>query len=208
MNILHIDSSFNHAHSVSRLLSREIVDRLMQSGRYDEVVYRDVVDDEISHLTAPIAAGFRPVVEPDVAADVAADVAVEHRLSEVLVAEFLASDVIVIGAPMYNFSIPSQLKAWLDRLAQPGKTFSYTAQGPVGLAGDKRVIIASSRGGFYHDTPLAEMDFQERYLNAFFGFLGITNVTFVRVEGISKGDAVKEREIQRAIASVADAIKS
>lgn len=202
MNILHIDSSFNHAHSVSRLLSREIVDRLMQSGRYDEVVYRDVVDDEISHLTAPIAAGFRPVAEPDLAADVA----VEHRLSEVLVAEFLASDLIVIGAPMYNFSIPSQLKAWLDRLAQPGKTFSYTAQGPVGLAGDKRVIIASPRGGFYHDTPLAEMDFQERYLNAFFGFLGITNVAFARAEGISKGDAVKEREIQRAIASVADVI--
>lgn len=202
MNILHIDSSFNHAHSVSRLLSREIVDRLMQSGRYDEVVYRDVVDDEISHLTAPIAAGFRPVAE----SDLAADVAVEHRLSETLVAEFLASDLIVIGAPMYNFSIPSQLKAWLDRLAQPGKTFSYTAQGPVGLAGDKRVIIASSRGGFYHDTPLEEMDFQERYLNAFFGFLGITNVAFVRAEGISKGDAVKEREIQRAIASVADVI--
>lgn len=202
MNILHIDSSFNHAHSVSRLLSREIVDRLMQSGRYDEVVYRDVVDDEISHLTAPIAAGFRPVAE----SDLTAEVAVEHRLSEVLVAEFLASDLIVIGAPMYNFSIPSQLKAWLDRLAQPGKTFSYTAQGPVGLAGDKRVIIASSRGGFYHDTPLEEMDFQERYLNAFFGFLGITNVAFVRAEGISKGDAVKEREIQRAIASVADVI--
>lgn len=202
MNILHIDSSFNHAHSVSRLLSREIVDRLMQSGRYDEVVYRDVVDDEISHLTAPIAAGFRPVAE----SDISADVAVEHRLSETLVAEFLASDLIVIGAPMYNFSIPSQLKAWLDRLAQPGKTFSYTAQGPVGLAGDKRVIIASSRGGFYHDTPLEEMDFQERYLNAFFGFLGITNVAFVRAEGISKGDAVKEREIQRAIASVADVI--
>ncbi|MDH2912681.1 FMN-dependent NADH-azoreductase [Kosakonia sp. HypNH10] len=202
MNILHIDSSFNHAHSVSRLLSREIVDRLMQSGRYDEVVYRDVVDDEISHLTAPIAAGFRPVAE----SDLSADVAVEHRLTEALVAEFLASDLIVIGAPMYNFSIPSQLKAWLDRLAQPGKTFSYTAQGPVGLAGDKRVIIASSRGGFYHDTPLAEMDFQERYLNAFFGFLGITNVAFVRAEGISKGDAVKEREIQRAIASVADVI--
>lgn len=202
MNILHIDSSFNHAHSVSRLLSREIVDRLMQSGRYDEVVYRDVVEDEISHLTAPIAAGFRPVAE----SDISADVAVEHRLSDSLVAEFLASDLIVIGAPMYNFSIPSQLKAWLDRLAQPGKTFSYTAQGPVGLAGDKRVIIASSRGGFYHDTPLEEMDFQERYLNAFFGFLGITNVAFVRAEGISKGDAVKEREIQRAIASVADVI--
>lgn len=202
MNILHIDSSFNHAHSVSRLLSREIVDRLMQSGRYDEVVYRDVVDDEISHLTAPIAAGFRPVAE----SDLSADVAVEHGISEALVAEFLASDLIVIGAPMYNFSIPSQLKAWLDRLAQPGKTFSYTAQGPVGLAGDKRVIIASARGGFYHDTPLEEMDFQERYLNAFFGFLGITNVAFVRAEGISKGDAVKEREIQRAIASVADVI--
>lgn len=202
MNILHIDSSFNHAHSVSRLLSREIVDRLMRSERYDEVVYRDVVEDEISHLTAPIAAGFRPVAE----SDISADVAVEHRLSETLVAEFLASDLIVIGAPMYNFSIPSQLKAWLDRLAQPGKTFSYTAQGPVGLAGDKRVIIASARGGFYHDTPLEEMDFQERYLNAFFGFLGITNVAFVRAEGISKGDAVKEREIQRAIASVADVI--
>ncbi len=129
MNILHIDSSFNHAHSVSRLLSREIVDRLMQSGRYDEVVYRDVVDDEISHLTAPIAAGFRPVAEPDLAADVA----VEHRLSEVLVAEFLASDVIVIGAPMYNFSIPSQLKAWLIALPSRAKPSATLRRARLGL---------------------------------------------------------------------------
>jgi FMN-dependent NADH-azoreductase len=99
-----------------------------------------------------------------------------------------AADVVVVGAPMYNFAIPSQLKAWIDRLAVAGKTFRYTANGPQGLAGGKTVIIASSRGGFYGaETPIAFLDHQENYLQGLFGFLGITDVRFIRAEGLALG---------------------
>ena len=102
--------------------------------------------------------------------------------------EFLAADIVVIGAPMYNFGIPSQLKAWIDRLAVAGKTFRYTEKGSEGLAGGKKVIVASSRGGFYGpDTPAAFLDHQESYLRGIFGFFGITDVSFVRAEGVQLG---------------------
>jgi len=199
MQILHIDSSINQEHSVTRQLSQEVVRQLTETGRYDSVVYRDVVKDAIHHLTAPVAAGFRPVPGKEVGGEALAN---EHQISRQVVDEFLASDTLVIGAPMYNFSVSSQLKAWLDRLAQPGKTFSYTAQGPVGLAGGKTVIIVSARGGFYFNTPLLEMDFQERYLRQFFAFLGIAQVEFIRAEGISKGEDVKQHEIAAAFTTI------
>jgi FMN-dependent NADH-azoreductase len=99
--------------------------------------------------------------------------------------QFLASDVIVIGAPMYNFSIPSQLKAWIDRIAVAGKTFRYGPNGPEGLAKGKKVVIASARGGAYGDESPA--DFQEPYLRHVFGFLGISDIEFVRAEGVAHG---------------------
>lgn len=202
MKILHLDSSINDEFSVTRQLSGEIVRRLSATAPGSHVVYRDLVKDEVGHLTADIAAGFRPVAgssTPDALTQ-------QHQLSDTLVTEFLQSDVVVIGAPMYNFSVSSQLKAWMDRIAQPGKTFSYTANGPVGLAGAKSVIIASARGGFYYQTALEEMDFQERFLRSFLGFLGITQVAFVRAEGISKGQEIKEREIERALSAISQAI--
>jgi len=114
-------------------------------------------------------------------------------------AEFLAADVIVIGAPMYNFGIPSQLKAWIDRLAVTGKTFTYTPQGPKGLAGGKTVIVASSRGGYYGaGTPLAMIDHQENYLKSTFGFLGITDIRFVRAEGVNISMEAKQQAIAAA----------
>jgi FMN-dependent NADH-azoreductase len=117
--------------------------------------------------------------------------------------EFLDADVIVLGSPMYNFGIPSQLKAWIDRIVVAGKTFRYTANGPEGLAGGKRVIVASSRGGFYGaGTAGAVMDFQENYLRAVLGFVGITDVQFVRAEGI----AVSAEHKERALATARDAI--
>ena len=121
--------------------------------------------------------------------------------------EFLAAEIVVVGAPMYNFSIPSQLKAWIDRLAVAGKTFRYTEKGPEGLAGGKKVIVASSRGGFYRpDTQAAFLDHQESYLRSVFGFFGITDVTFIRAEGVALGaeqrakaiDAAKSEITQRA----------
>jgi len=109
----------------------------------------------------------------------------------------------VIGAPMYNFAISSQLKAWLDRILVAGKTFRYTANGPEGLAGGKRVIVASSRGGFYgKDTPAAAMDFQEPYLRAAFAFIGIHDVEFVRAEGIAIGDEQKAAALKSARSTI------
>jgi FMN-dependent NADH-azoreductase len=204
VNILHIDSSILESGSVSRQISADVVEQLVKQHPHAVVTYRDVVKDEIRHLTGPIVAGFRQI------ASSSADEATlrEHQLSEALVTEFLANDVIVIGAPMYNFSVSSQLKSWLDRLAQVGKTFKYTEKGPVGLSGGRTVIVVSSRGGFYTTPPFLDMDFQERYLQGFFRFLGITDIHFVRAEGASKGDEIKHREIQNAQSSIHSVVTS
>lgn len=200
--ILHIDSSILQDSSVTRLLSAETVRQLAEKLPHATVGYRDLAAEPVPHLSGEIAAGFRAVPVSTTSEDVAA----QHQLSEQLVEEFLASDVIVIGAPMYNFSVSSQLKSWLDRLAQAARTFKYTEKGPVGLSGGRTVIVASARGGFYHSEPFSSMDFQERYLSAFFRFLGITNVHFIRAEGASKGEEVREHEINTALKSVSDVI--
>lgn len=202
MNILHIDSSMLDSGSITRDLSAAVVARLQARHPAGQVVRRDLARDEIRHLNAAIAAGFRPTG----VSDFTDAIRQEHRVSEALAAELLTSDVIVIGAPMYNFSVPGQLKAWLDRLAQPGRTFSYTANGPVGLVTGKRVIIVSARGGFYTGSALAHMDFQESYLKAFFGFLGITDVRIIRAEGASREAPVRETGIERARAEIAGAV--
>lgn len=198
MKVLHLDSSFAADASASRQLSRLVVTQLTEALPAAEVRYRDLVDDAVPHLTGAIAAGFRGAAgaTPDAAT------AAEHARSEQLVSEFLDSEVIVIGVPMYNFSVPSQLKAWLDRIAQPGRTFRYTAEGPVGLAGGRRVIVASARGGMYSVGAASGMDFQESYLTAFFGFLGITDVQFVRAERLSKGAEAREQALADATARV------
>ena len=116
----------------------------------------------------------------------------ENALSEALVSQFLAADVLVIGAPLYNFTIPTQLKAWIDRIAQIGRTFKYTDKGPVGLAGGKTVIVASTRGGMYSTSAAGNaMEHQESYLKTIFGFFGVTDVRFVRAEGLAMGEAAK-----------------
>jgi FMN-dependent NADH-azoreductase len=120
-------------------------------------------------------------------------------LTDALVEELLAADAIVIGAPMYNFSIPTQLKAWIDRIAQAGRTFRYTEKGPVGLASGKKVVIASSRGGRYAGTALENaLDHQEAYLRAVLGFLGITDVTVVRAEGTGMGPEAQAQALESA----------
>ncbi|MCT7321977.1 FMN-dependent NADH-azoreductase [Klebsiella quasipneumoniae] len=205
MKILHLDSSINHEFSVTRQLSAEIVRQLVATGQEHQLTYRDLVKDEISHLTGEIASGFRSVSERPIATPLLAS---EQQISDALVSEFLESEMIVVGAPMYNFSVSSQLKAWMDRIAQPWKTFSYTPAGPVGLAGGKKVIIASARGGFYAGTGLEDMDFQEQFLRKFLGFLGISCVEFVRAEGVSKGEDVKLREISRALSLIPQAINA
>lgn len=203
MQILHLDSSILGDASTSRLLSTAIVEELLQQHPNAQVVRRDLVADPIAHLTEVIAAGFR--VPGGVAVTDQATLS-EHTKSTQLADELLASAVIVIGAPMYNFSVASQLKTWMDRVAQPGRTFRYTADGPVGLSGGRKVIVASTRGGMYSTGAASGMDFQESYLKAFFGFLGINDVEFVRAERLTKGPELRERAIAEARTTVRDVV--
>ena len=192
--LLHIDSSILGGNSVSRQLTAQIVASWQASHPGTEVSYLDLAIDTPSHLSAE-SLGFR-LPAGSALSDVQAR---ENAVSEALVTQFLASDVIVVGAPLYNFAIPSQLKAWIDRIAQVGRTFHYTETGPKGLAGGKTVVVASTRGGVYSTSEAARaMEHQESYLQTVFGFLGITDVRFVRAEGLAMGDAKKAEALAQA----------
>lgn len=195
MQLLHIDSSALGGQSVSRQLTADIVRQWTAEHAGTTVEYLDLATDAPSHLNVD-SLGFR--MGPN-GAGLSEVQKRENAISERLVSQFLAADVVVVGAPMYNFSIPSQLKAWIDRLAQAGRTFTYTEKGPQGLAGGKTVIVASSRGGVYSSNPaLAGLDHQESYLKTIFGFFGITDVRFVRAEGVAMGDAAKAQALADA----------
>ncbi|MEG6509387.1 FMN-dependent NADH-azoreductase [Methyloligella sp. 2.7D] len=198
MKLLHVDSSILGENSVSRLLSSEIVAAERAKHPGIEVTYRDLAAKPFQHLSGlHLAAAMG--AEPD--ASITDDLADGQQALE----EFLAADIVVVGTPMYNFGIPSQLKAWIDRLAVAGKTFRYTENGPEGLAGGKQVIVASSRGGFYGpETDIAFLDHQEAYLRGIFGFFGITDVVFIRAEGLNLGEEQKTK----AIAEARDAISA
>ena len=201
MNILHIDSSASGASSVSRKLTAAAVRELRTANPGASVVYRDLGATPPAHLDGRLLAALRPL--PDAEPVVGLDD--ELAFTEALLAEFLAADVIVIGAPMYNFSVPSQLKAWIDRLAQPGRTFRYTAKGPEGLAGGRKVIVLSSRGGLYAALPHeTAMDHQEAYLRAVFGFFGVADIEIIRAEGVSLGAEARERSMEQALAQAHD----
>lgn len=190
MKLLHIDSSVLGENSASRSMTAAIVARLRAEHPGIEVTRRDLAAQTLPHFTPVLAEGH-----PCVA-----------RNGEIL-DEFLAADIVVIGAPMYNFGIPSQLKAWIDRILAAGKTFRYTANGPEGLAGGKRVIIASSRGGIYSQGPAQASDFQEAYLRRIFGFIGIDGIELVRAEGLNLGAEQRETAIAQAHAQIAGELR-
>ena len=192
MKLLHVDSSILGQGSVSRDLSAEVV-ATFQASRPDLTVTRlDLAATPIGHLTAAhLAAAQGAPVDEALKADVA--------LGQAALEEFLAADIVVIGSPMYNLGVPSQLKAWIDRISVAGKTFSYGEHGPVGLCGGKKLVIASSRGGVYSaGSPAAFFDHQETYLKAAFGFLGITDITFIRAEGVAMGEDARSGAIASA----------
>lgn len=200
MKLLHIDSSALGDRSVSRELTRRIVGQWQATHPGTEVEYLDLVADAPNHLNID-SLGFRLGIAHE---SLTGAQKRENAVTEKLLAQFLAADVVVVGAPMYNFSIPSQLKAWIDRLAQAGRTFKYTEKGPVGLAGGKTVIVASSRGGAYSTNPAAaSLDHQESYLKAVFGFFGITDLRFVRAEGVAMGEAAKAQALAAADGDIA-----
>src|SRR6201996_5544599 len=197
MKLLHIDASILGANSASRRLSEAVVESFKKADPSVEVTYRDLAAKPLGHLSGAHLAAAQGAT-PESAAlqeDVAAGQAVLD--------EFLAADTVVIGAPMYNFTLPSQLKAWIDRIVVAGKTFRYGATGVEGLAGNKRVIIAISRGGFYGaGTPTAAMEHLETYLRGVFGFIGLTNLEFISADGIQTGPAQREKALADAMAAV------
>ena len=193
MQLLHIDSAITGGQSVSRELTARTVAAWKAAHPGTTVQYLDLAAQAPSHLSAQ-SLGFR--TGQSAATQVERE---ENALSEALVSQFLAADVIVVGAPLYNFSIPSQLKAWIDRIAQAGRTFKYTDKGPVGLAGGKTVIVASTRGGVYSTSEGGQaMEHQESYLKVVFGFFGITDVRFVRAEGVAMGPDAKAQALTHA----------
>ncbi|QIP00984.1 FMN-dependent NADH-azoreductase [Bradyrhizobium symbiodeficiens] len=195
MKLLHIDSSVLGPHSVSRQVSAAIVDRLRQTTPSLETVYRDLTLTPLAHLSGSHLAAAQGAPAP-------AELGPDLAASAAALDEFLAADIVVIGAPMYNFTIPSQLKAWIDRILVAGKTFSYGANGPQGLAGAKRVIVAISRGGHYGaDMPTAAGEHLETYLRWVFGFIGITNPEFIFADGIQLGPEHREKAIAGALQS-------
>ena len=195
MNLLHIDSSPLGAGSVSRQLTAEIVAAFRAAHPDLQVSYRDLALAPPPHLSGALLAamGDANAADDETRADLA--------LGEALLNEFLAADVIVIGAPMLNFSVPSTLKAWIDRIAQRGRTFKYGPDGAIGLAGGRKVVIASSRRGIYSEGAAKARDFQEAYLRGVLGFLGIDDVSVVRAEGLNLSPEARARALAAARAA-------
>jgi FMN-dependent NADH-azoreductase len=197
VKLLHVDSSILGANSVSRTLTAEVVEQQRRLHPEVEVVYRDLAAEPHLHFSpAHLAAAYGATPDATVANDLADGNAV--------VDELFAADIIVIGAPMYNFALPTQLKAWIDRSLVAGRTFHYTATGPEGLLPKgKKVIVASSRGGFYGpDSPIAAFDHQETYLTQALGFIGLTDITIVRAEGLAVSPESKEAALASARQSI------
>jgi len=184
MKILHLDSSISGENSASRALSAAFVQKLTAADPAAELIYHDLVERPLEHLTFP---------------------EFQTAQSQAVLDEFNAADTIVIGAAMYNFTIPTQLKAWIDRVLIGGQTFRYTESGAEGLAGSKRVIVALARGGLYGEGSAQQaFEHAEQYLRAAFAFIGISQPEFVIAEGLALGDDARAASLQAALASVVE----
>ncbi|MDV2450133.1 FMN-dependent NADH-azoreductase [Xanthomonas hortorum] len=195
MKLLHLDSSILGDYSVTRQLSARIVARLQEHNSAVSVTHRDLAADPIAHLSgAHLAAQQNPMADqtPELAADLAKGAAILQ--------EFLEADTVVIGVALYNFTVPTQLKAWVDRVLVAGKTFRYNEQGVLeGLAGNKRVILAVARGGFYGEgSPLASLEHAETYMRTALGFVGLHNPEVIVAEGLATGTEAREAGLASA----------
>ena len=194
MKLLHIDSSILGDHSASRALTAKVVDALEAATPGLEVSYHDLAQGHFS--AASLAAGATPAEQRS------AEQRDEAERNARALQEFLAADVLVLGAPMYNFTIPTQLKAWIDRITVAGTTFRYGEAGPEGLCGDKKAIIVATAGGIHAGKPTGIA--HEDYLKLLLGFLGITDVQIVRAEGLAYGDEAKRAALASAERQIAD----
>ena len=192
MNILHIDASASDAAtSHTRRLSADIVAKLKAANPGAAVVYRDVTVDPLPHVDMTIRQAWMPEGEKNSALTATA------TRSKAMVDELKAADVVVIGAPMYNFTVPSTLKAWIDHVAIAGQTFSYTEAGPKGLLTGKAYLALSS-GGIYSQGPFAAAEHLATYLGAILGFLGFSDVQVIRAEGVAYGPEQDKAAMQAA----------
>ena len=200
MNILVINSSAAGRDSVSRVLVADAISKLLEVEPNAKITHRDLGESPPPHLIVETINGVRgtAATENEFAA---------RRLSDEFIGELKAADTVVIGAPMYNFSVPTTLRAWFDHVLRPGATFSYADGAPRGLLGGKRVIVIESRGGLYSDGPAKAVDFQEPYLRQLLGFMGITDVTFVHAEKIGYGPEARTASIEAAKAKISEVVE-
>jgi len=194
-NVLQINTSARAAGKANHMAD-DFTHAWREAHPADRIVLRDLTTQPVPHLDErTLNAFFTPPQQRD------ADLQAAVRLSDELIAELQAADVIVIGVPMYNFGIPSTLKAYFDHIARAGITFRYTANGPEGLLTGKRAIILAARGGIYSGTP---KDTQTAYLRDFLAFVGITEVEFIYAEGLAMGEEAAQRAQQQAEARIAE----
>ncbi len=202
MQLLHIDSSILGSHSKSRHVTAAIVAKLKQAHPQIEIVYRDLVATPPPHMTLASLPGDHP---SSTFAGPLDDVAQRVRdESQRILDEFLAADILVLGVPMYNWSIPTQLKAWIDIIVVPGKTFRYGPQGPEqGLVGNKRVIVVITRGVFYGSgTASISAEHAETYMRTVLSFIGVNNPEFIVAEGVTAGEESKAKAMASALSAV------
>jgi FMN-dependent NADH-azoreductase len=200
--ILWVSSNLHGVPSHSQSIAQRIVEELKSRLPDAEVVVRDVANQPLPHAGAAFVTGRvlpSDKRNPDEVKAIAA--------SDVLVAELQAADVIVVSAPMHNFSVPSSLKAWIDQIVRPGVTVTYSASGPIGLLRGKKVILVLARGGIYSKGPMQAFDFQEPYLRAVFGFIGMDDIRVVRIEGVAMGEAALARAIDNARAQADQVVR-
>lgn len=200
-NILFVSSSLFGEKSQSGLIARELIDNLRAAQPGAVLVERELRADTIPHLGLEVVA---VATQPPEARSSTAQTAA--ALADRLIEEVEAADILVIAAPMYNFSIPSTLKAWIDHIARAGRTFRYGAGGPEGLLKGKKVFIVTARGGIYTEGPAKAMDFQEPYLRFMLGFLGLDDIRFIHVEGLQMGPESAARGIEHARKELGDLV--
>jgi len=200
--ILNVESSPLGERSVSRKLTAKILAELKAKHPGSTIIDRDLAANPLPHLNAlTVGAFFTPPEQRNEALSEAI------KLSDEAVDEVFAADIIVIGAPMHNFSIPSSLKAWIDHIVRTGRTVRYGPSGPVGLVpSNKKVFIASARGGSYTDDPMRAFDYQETYLKTVLGFIGLTDISVVRAEGVGRSADAEQNAMRLAEAQVATAV--
>jgi FMN-dependent NADH-azoreductase len=203
-NLLIVNSS-PRSQSVSRRLTRHFVEEWMAKNPDTKVVERDLAAEALPFLSENwIQAAYTP------AGQRTAEQEELLRISDAVIGEVMAADVIVLGVPMHNFSVPASLKAWIDQIARVGETFSYGDSGPKGLVPSGKIVIAIvSRGAPYvPDSPMAAMDFQVPYLQQVLGFMGLTDITFIHADKQGLGSEVAQRAVDQAVKSLSALVGS